>query len=96
VTTDLRAYVVLLAAMLSRRLSPEEFQAVLVPLFKSDQLIRPPEIYNLLNEVFLAAEAYQPDPELAGDYAVTGEELYAIADAVHSRLEEVVRDKHFD
>ena len=91
VTPDLRAYAVLLTALLSRRLSPDEFQAVLVPLFKGDQLMRPPEIYDLLNRVFLAAEAYQPVSEIAGDCAVTGEELYAIADEVRSQLEEVVR-----
>jgi hypothetical protein len=89
-TPDLRSYDTLLTALLSRRLTPAEFQAVLLPLFKGDQLMRPPEIYDLLNEVFLAAEAYHPVKTASDRYAITEAELREIADRVLRRLREVV------
>jgi hypothetical protein len=86
VTPDLRAYEILLVALTSRRLSPSEFQGVFVPLFKGDQLSRPPDIYDLLNEVFLAAEEYYEDTTGVSEYAVSEEQLYEIVERVLKRL----------
>jgi self-protective colicin-like immunity protein len=90
VTPDLRPYTTLLVALLSRRLTPTEFQAIFVPLFKKDTVWRPQEIYEVLNDIFLAAEALKPDASPADPFAVTEEQLYQVAQQGLRRLEEVV------
>ena len=89
-TPDLRPYVTLLKAMLSNRLTPAEFQAIIIPLFKNDTIWRPPEIYGYLNSIFLAAEAFTLDAQPEYPYAVTEEQLRQIAAEVLKNLEEAV------
>lgn len=88
-TPDLEPYFALMTALSSRRLTPSEFQAILVRLFKEDQMMRPPEIYDQLNKMFLAAEAYRPRGAALDDYAVNADELYEVADAVQRKLREI-------
>lgn len=76
VRPDLVPYVTLLNLFLSRRLTPAEFQDILIPLFKRDPVSRSKEIYEALNDVFLAAEALTADDP----YRVSEEELYGIAE----------------
>ena len=89
-TPDLRPYTTLLIALLSRRLTPTEFQATYVPLFKGDTVWRPQEIYEILNGIFLAAEALAPGASPIDPYAVTEEQLYQVAQDGLRHLEEVV------
>jgi hypothetical protein len=89
VTPDLRPYVVLLAALLGGRLNADEFQAVLVALFKNDQLRRPQEVYEVLNSIFLTTEAYDP-ANASAPYAVQEQELIDAAATALKHLEEVV------
>jgi Bacterial self-protective colicin-like immunity len=86
-TPDLRPYVTLLSALLSNRLNPVEFQAILVPLFKGDNVWRPQNIYDTLNEIFLAAEAFTPDASEGNPYTVTEEQLHHVAEEGLRRLE---------
>jgi hypothetical protein len=90
VTPDLRPYVTLLLAFLSGRLTPTEFQAIFVPLFKRDDVWRPQEVYEALNGIFLSAEALKPCAAPTDPYAVTEEQLYRVAQEGLRRLEEVV------
>jgi hypothetical protein len=85
VTPDLQPYVTLLTAFLSRRLTSAEFQDVFIPLYQGDPVSRPQEIYEMLNDVFLAAEALTADDP----YAVTEEQLYEIAQKNLRRLKAV-------
>ena len=88
-TPDLQPYVVLLSSLVAGRLAPTEFQAVFVALFKSDQLWRPGEVYEILNEMFLTTEAY--GPEIASSpYRVTEHELCEAAATTIRRIHEVV------
>lgn len=89
-TPDLRPYMTLLAAFLSRRLTATEFQAIFVPLFKGDDVWRPQEIYEVLNGIFLSAEALKPCADPTDPYAVTEEQLYRVTHEGLRRLEEVV------
>jgi hypothetical protein len=84
--TGTHDYHSLLRGLLDRRLSPAEFQAAFVPLFKSDQSWRPTETYAALNDAFLAAEAYADDPDPDDAYAVDADELYRVAASAEARL----------
>ena len=89
-TPDLRPYVTLLSALLSNRLNPVEFQAIFVPLFKGDNTWRPQHIYDTLNEIFLAAEAFTPDTSEGNPYTVTEEQLHHVAEEGLKRLGEMI------
>jgi hypothetical protein len=89
-TPDLRPYTTLLRALLSRRLTPTEFQATFVPLFMRDTVWRPQEIYEILNDTFLAAEALTPGASPNSSYAVTEEQLYHVVEDSLRRLNEAV------
>jgi hypothetical protein len=89
---DLLPYSVLLSSFLDGRLNPVELQVLLVTLFKNDQVVRPHEVYEPLNDLFLAAEAYETNPDNRDRYTVDEDELYRVATSVQDRLVGVFRD----
>jgi len=88
-TPDLRPYATLLTAFLSRRIEPTEFQDIMIPLFKNDTYWRPQEIYETLNEIFEAAEAFEPNASAGDPYEMTEDQLYSIAETGLRRLKDV-------
>lgn len=64
---DLVPYVVLLRAFVERRLSGLEFESLFLGLFKNDQMVRPEEIYEVLDALFADVDSFCSDPELRAE-----------------------------
>lgn len=86
---ELKPYLALIDALLEGRLSIDDFQSILLPLFKRDPLQRPQEIYDPLNDLFVAAETYDAEFPLPPGFATEAEELLSVARVSKSRLEAV-------
>jgi hypothetical protein len=68
-------------------------QAVLVPLFKADTSWREDETYTVINDMFLAAEAYDREtPDGLSRYSSTADELRAAAVRAASHLNPIVNE----
>ena len=59
---SVRPYVVLANAYLDGRLSPIEFEATYFALFKRDGTDWEPQLFAVLNDLFLDLDRYEPDP----------------------------------
>jgi hypothetical protein len=87
---DLAPYIVLLVAVTEGRLSPADFATVYVTLFKKDDLRRSHAIYEVLNEVFGAAESHYVDAQPEQPWEVGDDELQQVATDGLSKLQRLV------
>jgi hypothetical protein len=88
-SSDLRPYYVLLVAFSAKRITSREFQTLFVALFKNDQTTRSHDVYTILNDVFLVAEAFEP-VDAPGPYAVNEAQLDLVAEHGLRRLDEII------
>lgn len=61
---DLTQYAVLMRAFLEKRLTGPEFELLYLSLFKSDDKIRPRDIFDILDTLFGDIDDYCPDEDL--------------------------------
>jgi hypothetical protein len=64
VTTDLQLgpYLDLLTSFLSRSIGVSDFETRYLDLFKQDDVIRPEEVFDVLDSLFSDVDAYSPHP----------------------------------
>ena len=55
------AYQAAAIAFAEERLSAQEFEAIWLSLFKNDPETRPPSVFQVLEQIFLAVDDYVPD-----------------------------------
>jgi hypothetical protein len=61
---SLSDYLRLLEDFTSQRLSARDFERTYLRMFKGDTIIRPGEEYEILNDLFSAADAFCDDPSI--------------------------------
>ena len=85
---QLDPYLELLTSFLSRSTDVSDFEARYLELFKHDDVIRPEEVFNVLDSLFADIDAYSPSP--AGD-ELDEEQLHRRASEAYDRLCAYVR-----
>ena len=61
---SVRPYIALANVFLEDRISPVEFETVYFSLFKRDETTWEPELFAVLNDLFLDLDRYEPDPRV--------------------------------
>lgn len=69
------AYLDLLRRFDSRGMSVADFERTYIDTYLADQTIWPEDLYQVLNEVFLDVDAYNPDPESMSEFDIDEESL---------------------
>jgi hypothetical protein len=80
---QLGPYLTLLTSFLSRSIGLSDFEGRYLDLFKHDDVIRPEEVFNVLDSLFSDIDAYSPQP---ADDEIDEEQLRRSASEAYRRL----------
>lgn len=80
---QLEPYLELLASFLTGSVNTPAFEGRYLDLFKQDEVIRPEEVFEVLDSLFSDVDAYSPEPD---DDEIGDEQLRQRATQAYDRL----------
>jgi hypothetical protein len=86
VPTAFEQYTSLLQGFLDESIDAREFESRFLKKFKNEKTVLPPDIYELLDELFADVDAFCPDPELCDDDDLNEQQLRAKAAEALAKL----------
>ncbi len=83
------SYIALLADFVGNNVSAEQFEREFLLQFKDETRVLPAAVFELLNQIFYAVDAYCPDPKLRGTDDLSESELRATCSNLLAQLKQV-------
>ena len=88
---DVSCYVQLLALFTSDLMPIGNYEKRYLEMFKAEESIFPEAIYELLNNLFIDIDVYEPDETMRLDHEIGLDELRANARAALKKLQSIAR-----
>ena len=83
------SYIALLADFVGNKVSIDQFECEFLLQFKSETRVLPATVFDLLNQIFYAVDAYCSDPKLRNTDDLSETELRAICSSLLTQLKQV-------